>query len=98
MKKLNRMAAGIIFRGQVDLHFLHVDEAIERAEERLQMSMSRGERTISFITGKGKRSNDGPKILPALQEHIAKYVNVDPFAGWVQNYYYYAKFQARTRI
>ncbi|KAH8992748.1 hypothetical protein EDB86DRAFT_1412310 [Lactarius hatsudake] len=80
MMRLNREAGNIIFRvmnwnakpGKVNLRFLHVPEAINKAKEKIQEAMSKRQRTISFITGKGKRSKDGPKILPALQEYITQ--------------------------
>ncbi|KAH9083570.1 hypothetical protein EDB83DRAFT_28216 [Lactarius deliciosus] len=80
MMRLNREAGNIIFRvmnwnakpGKVNLRFLHVPEAINKAKEKIKEAMSKRQRTISFITGKGKRSKDGPKILPALQEYITK--------------------------
>ncbi|KAH9047910.1 hypothetical protein EDB84DRAFT_396384 [Lactarius hengduanensis] len=80
MMRLNWEAGNIIFRvmnwnakpGRVNLRFLHVPEAINKAKEKIKEAMSKRLRTIRFITGKGKRSKDGPKILPALQEYITK--------------------------
>ncbi|KAI9463666.1 hypothetical protein BJY52DRAFT_1404674 [Lactarius psammicola] len=70
MVEFNKKAKEIIFRvknkgakpGEVDLHSLHVPEAIEMAEQSVQAAMSKGDRTIRFITGKGKHSKEGPKI------------------------------------
>ncbi|KAH9047905.1 hypothetical protein EDB84DRAFT_1613529 [Lactarius hengduanensis] len=56
--------------GEVDLHLLHVPEAIEIAEQSIQAATSKGDQTVRFITGKGKHSKKGPEILPALQEHM----------------------------
>ncbi|KAF8274569.1 hypothetical protein EI94DRAFT_1713743 [Lactarius quietus] len=56
--------------GEVDLHRLHRHEAIERAKKKIQEAILKGQQTIRFITGKGKHSEDGPKILPALQKYI----------------------------
>ncbi|KAI9442252.1 hypothetical protein H4582DRAFT_1268130 [Lactarius indigo] len=78
MKKFNKKAKEIIFRvknkgvkpGEVDLHLLHVPEAIEMAEQSIQAATSKGDETIRFITGKGKHSKEGPEILPALEEHM----------------------------
>ncbi|KAI9442255.1 hypothetical protein H4582DRAFT_1268464 [Lactarius indigo] len=80
MYQLNRKAGKIIFGvmnwnakpGEVNLRFLHVPGAIEAAKKKIQEAMSKGQRTIRFITGKGKRSKDGPKILPALREYITE--------------------------
>jgi len=78
--EFKKKAADIIFRvknkgarrGEIDLHLLHVPEAIEKAEQSIQAAMSKGDRTIRFITGKGKHSPEGPKILPALREHTGR--------------------------
>jgi len=78
MVKFHKIAADIIFevknkftkRGEIDLHLLLVDEAIERAEQSIEAATAKGDRRIRFITGKGKHSPEGPKILPALREYI----------------------------
>ncbi|KAH9019007.1 hypothetical protein EDB85DRAFT_2154085 [Lactarius pseudohatsudake] len=78
MEKFNKKAKEIIFRvknkgakpGEVDLHLLHVPEAIGMAEQSIQAATSKGDQTVRFITGKGKHSKKGPEILPALQEHM----------------------------
>ncbi|KAH9061236.1 hypothetical protein EDB87DRAFT_405422 [Lactarius vividus] len=80
MMRLNWQAGNIIFSvmnmnakaGEVNLRFLHVPEAINKAKKKIKEAMSKRQRTIRFITGKGKRSKDGPKILPALQEYITE--------------------------
>ncbi|KAH9061241.1 hypothetical protein EDB87DRAFT_1682671 [Lactarius vividus] len=59
MEKFNKKAKEIIFRvknkgakpGEVDLHLLHVPEAIEMAEQSIQTATSKGDQTVRFITG-----------------------------------------------
>ncbi|KAI9442248.1 hypothetical protein H4582DRAFT_1927321 [Lactarius indigo] len=60
MKELNKRAAEIFFRennknrregGKIDLHGLHVDEALQFARDQLQTARSRGDEIVRFIVG-----------------------------------------------
>ncbi|KAG1679448.1 hypothetical protein FOA52_007740 [Chlamydomonas sp. UWO 241] len=61
---------------KVDLHALHVDEAIAKLQSHLttmsQMVRDQGCMVVlSVITGRGKHSKDGdPKVLPAVREFL----------------------------
>ncbi|KAI0256077.1 hypothetical protein BJV78DRAFT_1358109 [Lactifluus subvellereus] len=78
MEMLNAQAAKIIFhqknkghkQGTVDLHGLHVQEAIQYAKQELQSASWRdGGGVIRFIVGKGLHAKDGrAKIRPALEK------------------------------
>ncbi|KAH9993961.1 hypothetical protein BJV77DRAFT_328121 [Russula vinacea] len=77
MKDLNKSAAKIIFglknqgrkEGMVDLHGLHVAEAVEYAKLELQSATYRNDDTVSFIVGKGLHAENGvSKLRPALEE------------------------------
>ncbi|KAI0256078.1 hypothetical protein BJV78DRAFT_1118450 [Lactifluus subvellereus] len=76
-EELNAEAAKKIFhqknkghrQGTVDLHGLHVQEAIQYAEQELQSARWRGDEVVRFIVGKGLHAQDGrAKIRPALEE------------------------------
>ncbi|KAH9061237.1 hypothetical protein EDB87DRAFT_1610704 [Lactarius vividus] len=76
MKELNKRAAKIIFRennknckeGMIDLHGLHVPEAVQLAKDQVESARSRGDEAVRFIVGKGLHSNAGEaKIRPALE-------------------------------
>ncbi|KAH9083555.1 hypothetical protein EDB83DRAFT_2329929, partial [Lactarius deliciosus] len=76
MKELDKRAAKIFFEennknrregGKIDLHGLHVNEALQFAEDQLQTARSRGDEVVHFIVGKGLHSDAGEaKIRPAL--------------------------------
>ncbi|KAH9083568.1 hypothetical protein EDB83DRAFT_2669562 [Lactarius deliciosus] len=82
MKELDKRAAKIVFGennknceegGKIDLHGLHVPEAIQVAKDQLQTAMSRGDEIVYFIVGKGLHSDaGGAKIRPALEGFLAK--------------------------
>ncbi|KAH9061247.1 hypothetical protein EDB87DRAFT_1610768 [Lactarius vividus] len=82
MKELDKRAAKIFFRennknrrdgGKIDLHGLHVDEALQFAEDQLQTARSRGDEVVRFIVGKGLHSDAGEaKIRPALEKAFTK--------------------------
>ncbi|KAH8979140.1 hypothetical protein EDB92DRAFT_1905860 [Lactarius akahatsu] len=81
MKELNKRAAKIVFRennknrggGMIDLHGLHVAEAIQVSEYQLQTARSRGDQAVRFIVGKGLHSDaGGAKIRPALEDFLTK--------------------------
>ncbi|KAH9083548.1 hypothetical protein EDB83DRAFT_27060 [Lactarius deliciosus] len=76
MEKLDERAAKIFFRennknrredGEIDLHGLYVAEAIQVAEDQVQIARWRGDEDVRFIVGKGLHSGTGEaKIRPAL--------------------------------
>ncbi|KAI9463665.1 hypothetical protein BJY52DRAFT_1252969 [Lactarius psammicola] len=82
MKNLDKRAAEIIFRennknrkegGKIDLHGLHVAEAVQFAKDHVQTARSRGDEVVRFIVGKGLHSDDGEaKIRPALEAHFTE--------------------------
>ncbi|KAH9978746.1 hypothetical protein BGW80DRAFT_1165588, partial [Lactifluus volemus] len=82
-KLFNEMAAKIIFvknnkghrKGTVDLHGLHVSEAVQYAEEEIKSASQRENGEVRFIVGKGLHC-DVPgdvKIRPALEELCIKH-------------------------
>ncbi|KAH9002120.1 hypothetical protein EDB86DRAFT_2827547 [Lactarius hatsudake] len=78
MEKLDERAAKIFFRennknrredGEIDLHGLYVAEAIQVAEDQVQIARWRGNEDVRFIVGKGLHSGTGEaKIRPALED------------------------------
>lgn len=56
----------------MDLHGLHVKDAIEILEERIQeLRKKREKQTLCVITGAGIHSDEkGPKIKPAVKEYL----------------------------
>ncbi|KAH9038730.1 hypothetical protein EDB85DRAFT_1931771 [Lactarius pseudohatsudake] len=81
MKELDKRAAKIIFRennknrkdGMIDLHGLHVPEAVQFARDQVESARSRGDEPVRFIVGRGVHSNAGEaKIRPALEGHFKK--------------------------
>ncbi|KAI9463667.1 hypothetical protein BJY52DRAFT_1404676 [Lactarius psammicola] len=80
-KEFNKRAAEIIFReknknckeGTIDLHGLHVAEAVQLAKDQVQAARSRGDEEVRFIVGKGLHADDGKaKIRPALEDHFTE--------------------------
>ncbi|KAI9428479.1 hypothetical protein H4582DRAFT_2045502 [Lactarius indigo] len=80
-KELDKRAAEIIFKennknrkeGTIDLHGLHVPEAIRLAKDQVESAKSRGDEAVRFIVGKGLHSDAGEaKIRPALEELFNK--------------------------
>ncbi|KAH9019003.1 hypothetical protein EDB85DRAFT_2009936 [Lactarius pseudohatsudake] len=80
-KELDKQAAKIIFRennknrkdGMIDLHGLHVPEAVRLAKDQVETARSRGDEPVRFIVGKGLHSNAGEaKIRPALEDLFNK--------------------------
>ena len=59
---------------QIDLHGLHVKEAIEYSKLAFEAAKrSRFVEKIRFITGRGAHSGaNGPRILPALNRYFSK--------------------------
>ncbi|KAH9047904.1 hypothetical protein EDB84DRAFT_395734 [Lactarius hengduanensis] len=81
IKELNKRAAEIVFRennknrggGMIDLHGLHVAEAIQVSKDQLQTARLRGDQAVRFIVGKGLHSDaGGAKIRPALEDFLTK--------------------------
>ncbi|KAH9083563.1 hypothetical protein EDB83DRAFT_28082 [Lactarius deliciosus] len=81
MKELHKRAAKIVFRennknrgeGMIDLHGLHVAEAIQASKDQLHTARSRGDQAVRFIVGKGLHSDTGgSKIRPALEDFLTK--------------------------
>ncbi|KAH9019029.1 hypothetical protein EDB85DRAFT_1820114, partial [Lactarius pseudohatsudake] len=77
MKELDERAAKIFFRennkvsvdGEIDLHGLYVAEAIQVAEDQVEIARWRGDEVVHFIVGKGLHSGTGEaKIRPALED------------------------------
>ncbi|KAJ3284305.1 hypothetical protein HK104_010014 [Borealophlyctis nickersoniae] len=79
MKQLNQQAADAAFAAanggpdrppeEVDLHGLHVQEAMEVVEQHIRKCRKAGLKRAVVITGKGNRSVDGvAKIKPAVEE------------------------------
>ncbi|KAH9019008.1 hypothetical protein EDB85DRAFT_1931806 [Lactarius pseudohatsudake] len=57
----------------IDLHGLHVAEAIQVSKDQLQTARSRGDQAVRFIVGKGLHSDaGGAKIRPALEDFLTK--------------------------
>ena len=53
--------------GEVDLHGLHVREAVAAADAALEAARARGERRVVLIVGRGVHSRDGvARLKPAL--------------------------------
>ena len=62
----------------IDLHGLHVKEAIEYAKLAMKAAKrSRHVRRVRFLTGRGSHSSDGPRILPALTRYFSSSHRVD---------------------
>ncbi len=56
---------------QIDLHGLHVTEAIEYAKKHVLACRQRGMKQTVLITGRGNRSKDGlAKLKPAVEEWL----------------------------
>ncbi|CUS14149.1 unnamed protein product [Tuber aestivum] len=77
MERYNAQARDYIFRANnvhlpsdtIDLHRLHVEEAIEILEKRIDAARGRGEGYLNVIVGKGNHSAGGVrKVGPAVME------------------------------
>jgi len=56
---------------EVDLHGLHVSEAIARADRAVCAARAEGRQQLTFIVGRGLHSADGvARIKPALMEQL----------------------------
>mmetsp|Transcript_10065 Transcript_10065/g.11164 ORF Transcript_10065/g.11164 Transcript_10065/m.11164 type:complete len:172 (-) Transcript_10065:37-552(-) len=79
MKKAQEDLALAVFKykndalgdGEIDLHGLSTDQALQFLDERIEKVKGSGE--LNVITGAGKHSgHDGPKIKPAVLSHLKK--------------------------
>jgi len=82
MEAANRRAADAYFLGnnkgrplgEIDLHGLYVEEALERLAERIQTCKSRGIAQLLVIVGRGSHSKDKvAKIKPAVEKLIREH-------------------------
>merc|ERR1712093_251197 len=80
--ELNQRAADWIFEannrgrgaGEIDLHGLYVQEAIDKTEAAVQNAQRQGLHELRIITGKGIHSQQGvAKIKPAIESLMVKY-------------------------
>ncbi|KAH8116471.1 hypothetical protein DFH11DRAFT_1725250 [Phellopilus nigrolimitatus] len=85
MKNYHRMAAAEIFnhhnpeyhskptsRDRIDLHHLHVNEAIEFVEKHIELCRAGGIRAADLICGRGNHSAGGvAKLRPAILSYLA---------------------------
>lgn len=79
MARLNKRAARAIHTAAnagrpddvIDLHGLHVAEAISHAEAAIRAARARGSKRLTFIVGKGLHSADGvARLRPALTREL----------------------------
>ena len=82
MDACNRQAADAYFAannarhglGEIDLHGLHVSEAIDRVEERLRQCQAQRAQQLVVIVGRGNHSKDHvQKIKPAMQRLVEEH-------------------------
>ncbi|KAH9040798.1 hypothetical protein EDB85DRAFT_1886864 [Lactarius pseudohatsudake] len=94
MKELDERAAKIFFRennknrredGEIDLHGLYVAEAIQVAEDQVEIARWRGDEVVHFIVGKGLHSGTGEaKIRPALEDLFTELNRAGPIdSDWI---------------
>ncbi|KAK0219027.1 hypothetical protein IW262DRAFT_1073499 [Armillaria fumosa] len=88
MEQLNTEASDQIYHennrdcrpGEIDLHRLHVKEAIARTDAALEEATRRGDSQIRIIVGKGLHSEDGEaKLGPAIKSLMRKYQLIAEF-------------------
>jgi DNA-nicking Smr family endonuclease len=82
MERFNRSAADAIFKSNnakvtepntIDLHGLHVDEAIEKVEETIERYKAEKKTHLVIIVGVGNHSqNHQAKLKPAINSLVAK--------------------------
>jgi DNA-nicking Smr family endonuclease len=59
---------------EIDLHGLHVSEALDRVEQRLKQCEARGEKQLIVIVGRGNHSAGGvQKVKPAMEQLIQRH-------------------------
>lgn len=79
-KEADEMAADAVFErnnkyrylGEIDLHGLYVNEAIEKLEQRIKFIKGSNMRALSIIVGQEHHSEDEPKIKPAVEASARK--------------------------
>ena len=59
--------------GEIDLHGLHVDEAMRKLEERLGQCKAQRAEQLVVIVGRGNHSKDGVKIRPAMEKMLREH-------------------------
>lgn len=64
-------APGRIPENSIDLHGLHVNEALERLKKRIRRCNNQNIKELIVIVGQGNHSADGPKIKPAVLQYAA---------------------------
>lgn len=82
MERLNAEAGAWIYAknnedrnpGEIDLHGLHVKEAVEYTDKAIETAKRRGDTTINIIVGKGLHSSGRvAKLKPAIEALMQKY-------------------------
>lgn len=90
MEDLNSRAAAAVFEAnnaarpldEVDLHGLHVREAVARADAEIEAARARGASRLVFIVGRGVHSADGvARIKPALTGELMRKHSLRVTAG-----------------
>jgi len=81
MKRLNAEASAWIYAknnkdsgpGEIDLHGLHMKEAINYTDRAIEAAKRRGDTTINIIVGKGLHSSGGvARLKPAIKASVQK--------------------------
>ncbi|KAG9008269.1 hypothetical protein FRB94_013629 [Tulasnella sp. JGI-2019a] len=83
MERLHREASDLIFQinnegrgrgpNEVDLHGLHVKEAVQKTEDAIISAQMRGDYQIRIIVGKGLHSQGEAKLRRAIEEVVVRY-------------------------
>ncbi len=70
-RRMRQLRQGqIVPDGQLDLHGLHRDQALDKVRWYLQDAAWQGLRTILVITGRGKNSPEGPVLRDAVARYL----------------------------
>ncbi|KAG8957945.1 hypothetical protein FRC03_009666 [Tulasnella sp. 419] len=81
MLQWNKEACDLIFKennrgrkpGVIDLHGLHVHEAIERTKDAVEAAVARQDPDIKLIVGKGNHSQDSvAKVKPGIEKWLSE--------------------------
>lgn len=92
MERLNARAADAYFEAnnaakgrpanEVDLHGLHVREAVSRADQEISAARARGDRSVVLIVGRGLHSSDGvARLKPELTRALMRKHSLRVTAG-----------------
>ncbi|KAI0319914.1 hypothetical protein OF83DRAFT_1081940 [Amylostereum chailletii] len=82
MEKLHAQASACVYKannegrrpGEIDLHGLYVNEAVEYADRAIQGARARDDHEVHLIVGKGLHSeNNVAKIRPAIEQLIQRH-------------------------